>query len=270
MRYLPLLLLLVTLGCPSYHPPGYEDGGLHGMDLRMGTEDCRECHGEDLAGTGTSDVSCDQCHVDGWREDCTYCHGGLDDDSGAPPGDLDGTMIREETSFPPHGIHTFETIKPAYDCVMCHVKPSDVLSPGHAFDATPGRAEVDFTGGIAPYTEWEANGCSNNYCHGDGQREGEIELPSPDLGCDGCHAPPTANGTVAQQLSGKHSRHVVNDVLCADCHPTVNVEGNLVDPTRHVDGQKTIELPSEMEISSEGRCTGTCHNKVHENYRWIN
>jgi hypothetical protein len=61
-----------------YHPAGFAAAAMHGTEMELQRQDCRGCHGADLA--GGSAVSCDGCHQSGWRTDCTYCHGGgLDD-----------------------------------------------------------------------------------------------------------------------------------------------------------------------------------------------
>ncbi|MCO4771045.1 MAG: hypothetical protein KDA24_13505 [Deltaproteobacteria bacterium] len=267
-RILPCLLLLLVGCSSSYHPPGFDDGTTHGDELKEGRDDCRTCHGDNLDGTGTSSVSCDQCHVDGWREDCTYCHGGQDDDSGAPPRDLDGTTAAADTSFPPHTAHTSGSLHAPYDCVMCHVQPDDVLSVGHIFDSTPARSEVDFSGGIAPDASWDGLACSNNYCHGDGRIPGQVDATDGEQDCESCHAPPTTSGEIAAMLSGEHREHVVHQVECADCHPNVNVAGDLTNPTPHVDGQVALDMPNKITVDDGGRCTGTCHNEDHNDESW--
>ncbi len=151
----------------------------------MNTEDCRECHGDNLDG-GTSGVSCDECHAPGWRTDCTYCHGGEDSDTGAPPRDIDGTDVLEDTSFWAHTTHTTLTDGPAYGCNQCHVEHTSVTDEGHLFDDTPGRAEVVFDDGISADAEWRGDGCTA-YCHGDGQDPGEVELDGAAVACGTCH-----------------------------------------------------------------------------------
>ena len=88
-------------------------------------------------------MSCDDCHDEGWRTDCVFCHGGVDDTTGAPPED-----IRDEAD--------------AYRTAA--ILDSRTLQPGDAFIAWPGHAvdgrrfvtaaeKVDY---VSPWTleEW--------------------------------------------------------------------------------------------------------------------
>ena len=59
----------------GYHPEGFAAAEVHGPELKLHTQDCRACHGNDLKG-GSAEVSCDSCHEPEWRTDCVYCHGG--------------------------------------------------------------------------------------------------------------------------------------------------------------------------------------------------
>ncbi len=60
-----------STGNPSgrHHPEGFADAAMHGPALKLQAEDCRGCHGTDLAGVDAV-PSCDSCHQEGWREDC--------------------------------------------------------------------------------------------------------------------------------------------------------------------------------------------------------
>jgi len=263
-----VLISLAAVGCSSgYHPAGYDDPDVHGTQLKLQQDDCRACHGDNLDGAGSADVSCDSCHADGWRQDCTYCHGGEDTDDGAPPRDLDGTVDEANTSFPPHTVHTTETIHAPYDCTSCHIKPEDAMSVGHIFDSSRGAAEVDFSDGLAAGADWGNQGCSNNYCHGNGQEPGDVELGDT-MTCGTCHAPPDVSNEDSSQLSGEHREHIVHDVACFDCHPVVDSAGDIVDAARHVDGEATIALPNGITRDGNGRCTGECHNENHTNEGW--
>lgn len=267
-RLLLLALLLFVVGCGNdYHPAGFDDASVHGEQLRLQQDDCRACHGDQLDGQGSADVSCDSCHRPDWRTDCTYCHGGEETDTGAPPRDLDGTVGADATSFPPHTVHTTETIHAARECSMCHVQPDDVLSVGHVFDSSPAVAEVDFSGGLADGADWGGIGCSNNYCHGNGREGGDVEV-NDEVGCGDCHVGPDASPQEANQLSGEHREHIAHNVECLACHPVVNAAGEITDPARHVDGEDTLEMPYGVTRDGNGRCTGECHNENHDNDSW--
>src|SRR5256885_1081945 len=132
-----------------HHPPGWADSSTHGAAAKLVAEDCRGCHGTDLTGgtwnngtTTVAAVSCDGCHTAGWRTNCVFCHGGTHDTTGAPPRDITGETVN--LVFLKHQQHiNAGTDHVAYDCVECHAKPTDALTPNHWFDNTPGWAEVD-------------------------------------------------------------------------------------------------------------------------------
>lgn len=258
-----LLAATSLVGCGNagrHHAAGYATSSVHGPDMKMQTEDCRDCHGDDLA--GGPEVSCDECHTDGWRTNCTFCHGGDESDDGAPPRDLDGAT-GDAISFPVHTAHVTDGLHVAYDCEQCHRKPEDVLSEGHIFDDTDGgRSEVDFSSGIAGSTVWDGAGCSNNYCHGNGQVTGSRELADGEIECGDCHA--VASGFA--NLSGEHRKHMNEGLKCEDCHPGVQ-NREMADPAVHVNGEVNLALPTEVTLSGD-RCTGRCHNENHNNERW--
>lgn len=264
-----------TGGDVDYHPAGYSDPGAHGVDAKLGNDACTDCHGADLTGQGSA-LSCDTCHTEGWRTDCTRCHGGTDDETGAPPRYLAGDSSGLEAAFLAHGTHGSGGIKAPLECTACHVMPADVLSEGHVFvaDGTPGVAEVDFSGGIAPDSTWDgAGGCSNVYCHGTGQADdpgGSISHLASDRTCDDCHAGPDA-GFVAwsDRMSGKHFKHLDEGVQCVDCHgSTVDAYDSIIGAELHVDGQPQLDFGThDITVIGEDDglpvCTGACHDADH-------
>jgi len=85
----------------DFHGLGWTEAGRHGLEFMADTVSCNPCHGEALDG-GVSEVSCEACHQ-GWKGDCTFCHGGMDNDTGAPPFGVKGGTARE---FPGVGAHS--------------------------------------------------------------------------------------------------------------------------------------------------------------------
>jgi len=246
---------------PGYHPPGFAAPEVHGMAMKLHEEDCRTCHGEDLKG-GVVEQSCDSCHTEGWRTDCTYCHGGTNNQTGAPPRDIDGmtTML----SFAAHGPHVTETLHAAYGCEQCHVTPTDVLSEGHVFDDTDAMAEVYFVAGLSPAGQWDGNACSNLYCHGNGNgSEGSYAHDQPAPSCGGCHPYPGTENMAYQTMSGRHALHMGRGLECAECH---DPQGLLL----HVDGKPDVEFaPAGFTFDpTTRRCSGTCHGRVHVGNGW--
>jgi predicted CxxxxCH...CXXCH cytochrome family protein len=255
-------------GPDPFHPAGWADPGDHGMAAKLQDLDCLQCHGADLDG-GSSAVSCDSCHVAGWRTDCTYCHGGEQNGTGAPPENIDdSTDPGGLPTFPAHDLHVTETIHPAWDCDVCHTTPTDPLSPGHLFvdDLTPGVAEVAYAGGT--YT---AGTCANMYCHGDGQTPGTADA-SFVSSCSACHPSWSSSEGAIQGMSGEHHKHVWDEGFdCSECHAqTVNAAHAIVDPLVHVDGTPTVD-PSANGVTwnaGAGTCNGTCHGEFHLARRW--
>jgi len=229
--------------------------------------DCRECHGAELTG-GTSLHSCDRCHQEGWRANCTYCHGGELTDRGAPPRQLDPDHLDETTSsFPAHTAHVSLSSHRPYDCVQCHQKPRDVLSNAHAFDFSPGVAEVNFSGGLSAGARWDGEGCSNTYCHGDGKENGSQSLAGDPPFCGGCHAVASSGLIELLTMSGEHREHWIHQVGCEDCHSTVGAGDELIRPVDHVDGQVNISMDSAITYENR-RCTGSCHDEQHNQAPW--
>lgn len=258
-------------GNGAYHPNGFADAAVHGLEMKEQVQDCRVCHGADLTG-GSVGVSCDGCHTPGWRSTCTFCHGGTDTMTGAPPRDIDGQTNTAMLSFKAHTAHTTASDHPAYDCIQCHKKPTDVLTPGHNFDGSKGKAEVTFTGGLSAMGTYNGGGsCSGLYCHGDGKsNNGAWTDNSGKPGCSSCH-PYLDTPAKWPNMSGFHQKHLSSgtNIVCADCHnATVNAGGTIVDATKHVDGAKEIKF-SVATISINGTvCSGTCHNQNHA-YDWF-
>jgi len=275
MREVAALFAVLLVGCatpsepvPTYHPDGFASPQVHGPSMLLQQDTCNTCHGPELtgspdAGTGfLSDVSCDDCHRDGWRDDCTYCHGGEENDTGAPPDGIGGTGV----DFP-HGAHVASEVQAARDCTLCHAEPDDVLSEGHIFDGTAGVAEVDMTGGVVPDVVWDGQGCSNNACHGDGQASGAVLLSDAPLGCDGCHVGPESELDEFIAMSGDHRAHQRHFVPCSDCHPNVDAANAITNKDAHVNLSVELDMPESLTVES-GHCSGMCHDEQHVGQAW--
>ncbi len=256
-----------------YHPDGFASPAMHGPELTLQRQDCRSCHGQDL--TGGTGPSCDGCHTpdepQAWRSDCTFCHGGEDNSTGAPPRNLDGTD--GAGTFPVHTAHVSDGVAAAADCIQCHVKAVDVLSPGHVFDATPAAAEVDLGAGLSPQGSYDGERCSATYCHGGGRvDDGSVAKTDGPLGCNGCHADMTSAGESLAAMSGSHQLHLgVDAVNCGECHAGVTADGtSIADRARHVDGARDVSFlaPGFSFAAADQTCTGTCHGVAHSAFPW--
>ena len=258
-----------------YHPPGWEASEVHGLASNLQTDgDCRSCHGADLTGGQglTQGPSCDSCHEPGWRTDCTYCHGGVDNLTGAPPEDIDNSLV--SVAFPPHTEHVtggaLGYTHPAYGCTHCHEARVDVLTPGHIFDdVTAGYGELNYTGGLSPYGTYLFGTCSNLYCHGDGQADNGSVTVGETMYCYSCHADGLNSGAAEWALmSGRHLTHLEEGVQCYECHAQVtDAAQGILNGEYHVNGQVELLLPVEM-VYNGATCNGTCHNHLHENDVW--
>jgi len=256
----------------SYHPDGFGDPAVHGLEAKAQAEACTDCHGTDLTGTDTA-LSCDTCHPTGWRTDCVFCHGGQNNTTGAPPVEISGEDEGSTAPFVAHTTHVTLGDAAAQDCVQCHTKPVDVLSSGHLFvgDSTPDAAELDFGAGIAAGASYDGAGsCSSVYCHGNGiGGPGAAQDGDTIQGCGACHPGPGSEPQGWAQLSGRHEPHLVFNTSCEHCHDTVvDRDGAMEDPTQHVDGRLTLGSNHEITVDLTSGCTGTCHDQSHDGERW--
>ncbi len=273
-----------TVAPGRYHPQGYLAPNIHGRDMKLQVQDCRTCHGADLnggqvgAGGGTlAPASCDSCHQQGWRTNCTFCHGsgtGL----GSPPRDLDGQTDPAKISFPGHLAHISGRIAPAFDCVQCHKKPTDVLSAYHAFDSSPRRGENSLQGGLSPLGIYDptTKTCTNLYCHGNGRNSvGMMAVATKGpLVCSSCHPDITTTAKWAM-MSGAHNHHLTKaGINCTHCHfGTVATDPSVVSgKDLHLNGKPdpifSADSGDTVYTAATKKCTGTCHGKNHAALTW--
>ncbi len=246
----------------AYHPEGWSDPSSHGSKAKGGIALCQYCHGNDLTG-GSVGVSCDSCHTGGsaWRTNCTFCHGGTDNKTGAPPRDTQGKTAITEVTVGHHTTHLAGgPLSNPVACTECHVVPTDVLSPGH-IDGPP--AEVTFgtlakTGGANPSFDRASATCGSVYCHGNFSGGKTTNKPvwtgANQAACGSCHT--------NRPLSGQHW-HYPFRANCDDCHPGVNSNGSAItDKSKHVNGIKDVGGPGTSIVSwSRPSCTPQCHGR---------
>jgi len=254
------------------HPYGYGSPEQHSVEAKLGTSQCTECHGEDLRGEGDAN-SCDQCHSDGWRSDCTFCHGGDDNNTGAPPRDINGSG--SDSSFGAHSAHVISNDHMEYECSECHIQPDNVVYEGHMFDSTPGVSEIAFNPDLNSSATWSEGSCSNLYCHSNGQGDLGTVDASDTVECGDCHAGNNDSSSEWVSLSGKHKKHLQEGLNCSDCHEsTINEVGHFTGPDLHVNGEVNVSISSlvytEAESDGQGRsrCDGACHDKNHNDFIW--
>ena len=260
----------------KHHPANFGDATVHGPAALFVTEDCHSagCHGTQLEGNGAA-LACDTCHTTGWRTNCTFCHGGTDNASGAPPRDIDGQTVAANLIFRAHTQHVASGADHvAFACTECHVKPANALDAEHWFDSTPGVPEVTFTAGLnATGTfDYATRTCANNYCHGNGRAaNGTVMNSSPKPACDGCHPFQNSNGAAWATMSGRHNLHLGKGFKCYECHGgTLNTANAIADVTLHVNKQKDTKFTgTNVAYNANAKtCTGSCHGFNHGGETW--
>ncbi len=246
----------------SPHPVGWAAPAAHGAAVNDGgLAPCKTCHGANLDG-GMAAVSCDSCHA-GWATRCTMCHGGVDNQTGAPPAGISGELLRGTVAVGAHTLHVAATpIHAAWDCGRCHVKPASALSPGH-IDGD-GRAEVlfDALNPVATYAPASA-GCGTTHCHGNGRVDNGTSTwtADPVITCASCHHDASVPSATFN-MSGQHKKHVKEKgIACRECHNTVvGLNNVIVGLPLHVDGLQQVALRGGGSWTpATRRCTPTCH-----------
>jgi predicted CxxxxCH...CXXCH cytochrome family protein len=240
----------------AYHPDEWSGpgGGDPGPAFNSG-QSCAgsSCHGDAGSLTGAAARSCNDCHdSDNWRTDCTFCHGGTDNSSGAPPAGVDGETAASFLGVGAHTEHVEASDHPAYDCDVCHPARSDALEPGHI---DGGSAEIAFSG-QADGARYNAGRCSNLYCHGDGTGAGGSATWTGAESCGGCHGLPPD--------TGHHGDH--SSFACYECHNgVVNASNQLVaGQTLHVNGEVDLKIRRSGITLVGTTCDGGCHGENHQ------
>ncbi|HEY5946505.1 MAG TPA: CxxxxCH/CxxCH domain-containing protein, partial [Kofleriaceae bacterium] len=255
-----------VLQVTAVHPAGYAMREMHGYDFdKLGSSTCAtaNCHGTALTGGGTGGPSCNSCHT-GWQTNCTFCHGGTASSTGAPPQGVLGQTAATDLHVGAHTKHvTASTLHAAWDCGVCHTKPTGALSPGHV-DGTGStvQAEVRYSSlnPAATFTTGTAT-CSNLYCHGNGRTAAgtAVWTSTTALACNSCHQ---TNGS---GMSARHDTHINGqNMKCAGCHQTVIATGStaITTPALHVNGLKDVKMPTGTWTPSTKSCSGLpggCH-----------
>lgn len=255
----------VTAG--SNHPAGYNAREAHGYDFdKKGSSSCATagCHGVALTGGNSGGPSCNTCHTASWQSDCKFCHG--TSANGAPPQGVMAELAPTDLHVGAHAKHVgATTMHAAWDCTVCHTKPSSALTPGH-IDGTGGivQAEVVFsTLNPSSVFSFAATTCASSYCHGSGvtTKASPAWTSTTALACvDGCHGgDPNRTGMSSNHRRSDHKKP------CATCHKSVvDANLNILSPALHVNGAKDVQFgPAGSSYNPANKsCTGTgngCH-----------
>jgi len=176
---------------------------------------------------------------------CTRCHGGGDNETGAPPRSIAGVT---DAGARPVGAHTAHVAGGALSgplaCTACHPDPREG-STAH----TDGQITLTFgalataSGALSPAWNAENATCASTYCHGNftGGNATSPLWTAGDAGaaCGSCHGEVTRTDVPALPRTN-HPALAAGATLatCARCHPeTVDAQGAvLAAGGKHVDG----------------------------------
>jgi predicted CxxxxCH...CXXCH cytochrome family protein len=157
---------------------------------------------------------------------CASCHGGEDNDTGAPPGAVFGV------DSPGIGAHTAH-VDAGVACESCHDIPARV-GEDHPIGRT--RAVVTFGGlafanGATPQYDPATYTCSSVYCHGTTlDAGGHSTTPSwgQDLAhCGSCHSYPPPS----------HIDYDGFGLACSSCHPLAVESDDFTFKPAHLNGK---------------------------------
>ena len=151
---------------------------------------------------------------------CVSCHGGQDNQTGAPPFDLDGASDTAVATVGAHSAHVQATLARPFACAECHEDVPQVVTPLHI----DGKIDLPFgslsrTGGASPSFDPGTLSCSTTYCHGATLQGGTHTAPTwnkvgqGEAACGNCHGLPPA-----QLPSTSHPAYALQ-ARCAGCHP---------------------------------------------------
>jgi predicted CxxxxCH...CXXCH cytochrome family protein len=230
---------------------------------------CAVCHPDtvDAAGkirfTVQADGTQTTTHVNGTldvRTDvaCNACHGNASGDATkpadqAPPLDVAGDSSTTAVGVGAHQIHlSGSSLSAPVACSECHTVPAAAGDPGHI---VAGPAPVTFgtlatTDASTPVWSDATATCTGTYCHGATLSGGTDTTPiwtkvdGTQAKCGACHSlpPPSPHPQVAQ---------------CFQCHgDTVDAQGNITNPAKHVDGK--------VEVTGGTACNA-CHGSATSN-----
>ncbi|HEX9402660.1 MAG TPA: CxxxxCH/CxxCH domain-containing protein [Anaeromyxobacter sp.] len=204
---------------------------------------------------------------------CTGCHGGQDNETGAPPFDTHG--VSTSVAVGAHTAHLDAGVR----CDTCHIVPTDAGSPGH-MDTSPAEVTFGTVAGLDPVYDYTARSCSSVYCHAPPTAPGGA-TPDPSWNgtlagapCGSCHEDSPTFGAHQVHLFGKQTNDPVISagVACSDCHGGANralpTAGTVF---AHIDGtaEVTLEWPGRNTIRgtySAGTCTSSyCHGNLARN-----
>ena len=269
--------------CGSCHDVGANPASLdlvHEIHMSVDSLVCADCHSQVVDSTKTiiaptlhvngtvnvmplSQALCDVCHGPA-HATCTHCHGGVDNQTGAPPRGLRGEISASTVAVGAHTTHMEGGyVSNPFSCNECHLVPDSLNTPGHwDVDST---AEITWGALAGSASQWNRSTrqCGSTYCHGNFSggypNNAPIWNAPGQAACGSCHD----NGVNPEALSGRHFKHVSEESIeCYQCHAaTVDATRTVIGKQYHVDGFKTVVFSSGQGTFQSGRCTNIgCHD----------
>jgi predicted CxxxxCH...CXXCH cytochrome family protein len=198
---------------------------------------------------------------------CAGCHGGVDNQTGAPPDGLEGESLITQLAVGAHTAHVEgKLISDGIDCAECHVVPADISAPGHLDGDQVAEVIFGALGGNQSVWDRDNATCSMVYCHGNfsgGNNHTPTWTAANQAECGSCHDV----GSAPALLGGRHERHLeLIGIDCVDCHAaTVNASRQVTGLDVHVNGINDVVFASGVGTWGGGWCTNpACHNTA----RW--
>ena len=264
--------------CHDVSAPAASLAWKHDVHINVAGLKCLDCHynvvDSNLAITGlprhvngvadtlTRNVAvCAVCHSSG-ASSCVTCHGGTNNQTGAPPRGLRGETATSQRAVGAHSVHlSGNLLSNGFACTECHVLPATIISTGHL--GADSIAEITWGPFTGLATSWSrtTNRCSNSYCHGNFAGGKTTNTPvwtgTNQANCGTCHDV----GTTPSLLGGRHSKHVSGENLaCYQCHnATVNASKTIIGKAVHINHQNTVQFSAGGTYSG-GTCSSIgCH-----------
>jgi predicted CxxxxCH...CXXCH cytochrome family protein len=193
---------------------------------------------------------------------CVNCHGGVDNQAGAPPRGLEGELSYTAVGVGAHTRHVGGgNLSTPLACRECHVVPADAGSPGH-IDGDH-VAEVTFGSRAGNDAAWDrvTETCGLVYCHGNFAHGNPMNTPqwtaTGQASCGTCHDV----GANPALLGGRHEKHARSYLGCYECHASVvDNQLTIVDRSLHVNGERDVKFAYAVGTWGGGWCTNpACH-----------
>jgi predicted CxxxxCH...CXXCH cytochrome family protein len=261
----------------AQHPAGWltqTSTDFHAYKAEQNINACLQCHVASGTATVTT-VRCSDCHGANWTTNCTMCHGGTDNTTGAPPKAIWAWDNRAgNPTYNPaeyairtgaHTSHVEATLSSPIACSECHVVPADAFSTGHidAPTATLTFGTLATHGGVNPVWNRAGPSCSASYCHGNFTNGKTANAPvwtgTNQAACGTCHnVPPTSGPNISNVPA--HTWHVVAtagpQLACSACH--AGYTSTTVNAAVHVNGTVDVQAVHAGQDAHGWNC-GACH-----------